>query len=114
MSTATRRNHEIDYKIYGEELQFVEIELDPPGRQGVENQRRNSDLLAGLRVNPPPAQFGCFARRRRYVLDVRSNLLGRNVGTLQSGNLEWVCDLVPHQTLLTEQWTDLPVLLCAS
>ena len=22
-------NHEIDYKIYGEELQFVEIELDP-------------------------------------------------------------------------------------
>ncbi|MBK7562122.1 MAG: AIM24 family protein [Chitinophagaceae bacterium] len=29
MSTATRNNHEIDYKIYGEELQFVEIELDP-------------------------------------------------------------------------------------
>jgi uncharacterized protein (TIGR00266 family) len=29
MSTETRRNHEIDYKIYGEELQFVEIELDP-------------------------------------------------------------------------------------
>jgi uncharacterized protein (TIGR00266 family) len=29
MSTATRKNHEIDYKIYGEELQFVEIELDP-------------------------------------------------------------------------------------
>ena len=29
MSQATRRNHEIDYKIYGEELQFVEIELDP-------------------------------------------------------------------------------------
>src|SRR5205809_4469492 len=26
---ATRANHEIDYKIYGEELQFVEIELDP-------------------------------------------------------------------------------------
>lgn len=25
----TRNNHEIDYKIYGEELQFVEIELDP-------------------------------------------------------------------------------------
>lgn len=24
-----RNNHEIDYKIYGEELQFVEIELDP-------------------------------------------------------------------------------------
>ncbi len=24
-----RRNHEIDFKIYGEELQFVEIELDP-------------------------------------------------------------------------------------
>ena len=23
------RNHEIDYKIYGEELQCVEIELDP-------------------------------------------------------------------------------------
>src|SRR3982751_841872 len=23
------KNHEIDYKIYGEELQFVEIELDP-------------------------------------------------------------------------------------
>jgi uncharacterized protein (AIM24 family) len=22
-------NHEIDYKIYGEELQFIEIELDP-------------------------------------------------------------------------------------
>src|SRR5258706_6656789 len=29
MSQATRSNHEIDYKIYGEELQFVEIELDP-------------------------------------------------------------------------------------
>ena len=29
MTTATRKNHEIDYKIYGEELQFVEIELDP-------------------------------------------------------------------------------------
>ncbi len=29
MSTTTRSNHEIDYKIYGEELQFVEIELDP-------------------------------------------------------------------------------------
>ena len=29
MSTATRKNHEIDYNIYGEELQFVEIELDP-------------------------------------------------------------------------------------
>jgi uncharacterized protein (TIGR00266 family) len=29
MSTGTRNNHEIDYKIYGEELQFVEIELDP-------------------------------------------------------------------------------------
>jgi uncharacterized protein (AIM24 family) len=28
MSTA-RTNHEIDYTIYGEELQFVEIELDP-------------------------------------------------------------------------------------
>src|SRR6478736_1096944 len=24
-----RTNHEIDYKIYGEELQFVQIELDP-------------------------------------------------------------------------------------
>ncbi|MBS1566924.1 MAG: AIM24 family protein, partial [Bacteroidetes bacterium] len=24
-----RQNHEIDYKIFGEELQFVEIELDP-------------------------------------------------------------------------------------
>ena len=29
MSYSTRTNHEIDYKIYGEELQFVEIELDP-------------------------------------------------------------------------------------
>ena len=29
MNTATRVNHEIDYHIYGEELQFVEIELDP-------------------------------------------------------------------------------------
>jgi len=26
---STIQNHEIDYKIYGEELQFVEIELDP-------------------------------------------------------------------------------------
>src|ERR1044072_8401783 len=24
-----RTNHEIDYKIFGEELQFVEVELDP-------------------------------------------------------------------------------------
>jgi uncharacterized protein (TIGR00266 family) len=29
MNDATRANHEIDYKIYGEELQFVEVELDP-------------------------------------------------------------------------------------
>jgi len=29
MNTTTRNNHEIDYKVYGEELQFVEIELDP-------------------------------------------------------------------------------------
>src|SRR2546430_17596795 len=26
---ATITNHEIDYKIYGEEMQFVEVELDP-------------------------------------------------------------------------------------
>ncbi|HOA38264.1 MAG TPA: TIGR00266 family protein, partial [Flavihumibacter sp.] len=24
-----RNNHEIDYRIYGEEMQFVEVELDP-------------------------------------------------------------------------------------
>ncbi len=29
MADRPRVNHEIDYKIYGEELQFVEIELDP-------------------------------------------------------------------------------------
>lgn len=29
MSYGNRINHEIDYKIYGEELQYVEIELDP-------------------------------------------------------------------------------------
>lgn len=29
MEYKTRSNHEIDYRIYGEELQFVEIELDP-------------------------------------------------------------------------------------
>src|SRR5213596_4341538 len=29
MNSSIRTNHEIDYKIYGEELQFVEIELDP-------------------------------------------------------------------------------------
>lgn len=29
MSYTQRTNHEIDYKIYGEELQYVEIELDP-------------------------------------------------------------------------------------
>jgi uncharacterized protein (TIGR00266 family) len=29
MNSITRTNHEIDFKIYGEELQFVEIELDP-------------------------------------------------------------------------------------
>ena len=29
MTQVTRTNHEIDYKIHGEELQFVEIELDP-------------------------------------------------------------------------------------
>jgi len=29
MNNNIRTNHEIDYKIYGEELQFVEIELDP-------------------------------------------------------------------------------------
>src|SRR6478736_1569162 len=29
MSTGTRTNHEIDYKIYGEEMQYVEVELDP-------------------------------------------------------------------------------------
>jgi len=29
MNYGTRTNHEIDYKIYGEELQFIEVELDP-------------------------------------------------------------------------------------
>ncbi len=29
MNSSPRINHEIDYKIYGEELQYVEIELDP-------------------------------------------------------------------------------------
>jgi len=29
MEGTTRKNHEIDYKLYGEELQFVEVELDP-------------------------------------------------------------------------------------
>src|SRR5688500_10923474 len=29
MNNRTRTNHEIDFKIHGEELQFVEIELDP-------------------------------------------------------------------------------------
>ena len=29
MNGRLRINHEIDYKIHGEELQFVEIELDP-------------------------------------------------------------------------------------
>src|SRR5689334_15256249 len=29
MSYSQRTNHEIDYKVYGEELQYVEIELDP-------------------------------------------------------------------------------------
>jgi uncharacterized protein (TIGR00266 family) len=29
MSYGQRVNHEIDYKVYGEELQYVEIELDP-------------------------------------------------------------------------------------
>ena len=29
MSVQTRTNHEIDYKVYGEEMQYVEIELDP-------------------------------------------------------------------------------------
>src|SRR5215468_5343295 len=29
MENYTRSNHEIDYKIYGDELQFVELELDP-------------------------------------------------------------------------------------
>jgi uncharacterized protein (AIM24 family) len=28
-TNTTRSNHEIDYKIYGEEMQYVEIELDP-------------------------------------------------------------------------------------
>lgn len=29
MQALTRHNHEIDFKIFGEELQFVELELDP-------------------------------------------------------------------------------------
>ena len=29
MNTQARTNHEIDYHIYGEEMQYVEIELDP-------------------------------------------------------------------------------------
>lgn len=29
MITSSRSNHEIDYKIVGEEMQYVEIELDP-------------------------------------------------------------------------------------
>src|ERR1043165_9922687 len=27
--TGMRSNHEIDYRIYGEEMQYVEVELDP-------------------------------------------------------------------------------------
>ena len=33
MNGRPRINHEIDYQIHGEELQFVEIELDPMKRQ---------------------------------------------------------------------------------
>jgi len=32
----------------------------------------------------------------------------------RTGKLEWVCDFVPHQSLLLEQWADLPVLLFAT
>ena len=62
-------NHEIDYKIYGEEMQYVEVELDPgetaiaePGafmmmEDGIQmqtifgdgsNQQQNSGLLGKL------------------------------------------------------------------
>jgi len=32
----------------------------------------------------------------------------------RTGKLEWVCDFVPHQSLLLEQWADLPVLFFAT
>lgn len=32
----------------------------------------------------------------------------------RTGKLEWICDFLAHQALLTEQWADLPVLVFAS
>ena len=33
------RNHEIDYRIFGEEMQYVEVELDP-GKQPLQSPVR--------------------------------------------------------------------------
>jgi len=61
-----RNNHEIDYKIYGEELQFVEVELDPgetvigePGGfmmmdDGIEMQTLFGDGLRGCPAGRSP------------------------------------------------------------
>jgi uncharacterized protein (AIM24 family) len=62
MNSRPRINHEIDYKIHGEELQFVEIELDPNetaiAESGAmlmmdEGYRCKPSLVMDQRSNPP-------------------------------------------------------------
>ncbi len=44
------QNHEIDYKIYGEELQYVEIELDP-GETAIAESGSFLMMEDGIRMN---------------------------------------------------------------
>ena len=41
------QNHEIDYKIYGEEMQYVEVELDPNESAIAERLRRPMRKMFG-------------------------------------------------------------------
>ena len=41
-------NHEIDYKLFGEEMQCVEIELDPQESYGVGSRIEEGSILGGL------------------------------------------------------------------
>ena len=61
-----RNNHEIDYKIYGEELQFVEIELDP--QETVIGEPGGFDGLAD----------GCF--QMAFTVDVEPTMINQGNG----------------------------------
>lgn len=70
---------------------FLALEKRHQGGGRMDFQSASGPSLRTARVNGP-----VYAMSRR------------------TGKLNWVCDFVPHQMLVLERWTDLPVLLFAS